>query len=393
MKCESCGNDLIGGAIICRACNHDNATRRGVAPRRAAARRDRTNPRAGGPPVESPKIVPRKDADVNLLHFPIASVRQTSSARQTAAESEPPASAYPPWRAELKERIRRIREKRASGEFEAPSAPPVQPPRAQAGEAKPDHSLIVESALKRIRWASHVPAITTAVETEGRRDKKTERQSDKAAERQSGKAAERQSGRGDRVAAATERHGDATQILPVSPPPRLSVPPPRRLTASSSLRPLISLARPEPEVKPATLYSRLMVGVCDFVIVLLAFPLILVSYAASNGGASFGKESGLPMALLLIAIVFIYQIVMLGVAGRTFGMALLDLNLVNANDEHMPVTGLQKTLRASTATIAFICFPLLLIAAFIASRRTLPDLISGTTVVRYGQFSAANHRE
>jgi uncharacterized RDD family membrane protein YckC len=85
------------------------------------------------------------------------------------------------------------------------------------------------------------------------------------------------------------------------------------------------------------------------------------------------------MALLLSAIVFIYQIVMLAFAGRTFGMALLNLNLVNTGDYSLPVTFWRKSLRALAATVVFICFPLLLIAS---SRRTLTDLISGTSVAR-----------
>jgi len=72
--------------------------------------------------------------------------------------------------------------------------------------------------------------------------------------------------------------------------------------------------------------------------------------------------------------------VMLAFAGRTFGMALLKLNLVNTSDEDRPVTLWRKLLRASAATIVFICFPLYLTAWFSASRRTMTDLVSGTTV-------------
>jgi uncharacterized RDD family membrane protein YckC len=115
-------------------------------------------------------------------------------------------------------------------------------------------------------------------------------------------------------------------------------------------------------------------------IVIMAFLLIFGAYATSNDAASFGYGSRLPMALALSSVVFTYQIVMLAFAGRTFGMALLKLNLVNAGDENLPVTLWQKLLRASVATIVSICFPLFLAAWFSASRRTLPDLVSGTTV-------------
>ena len=124
----------------------------------------------------------------------------------------------------------------------------------------------------------------------------------------------------------------------------------------------------------------MLAGVCDFEIVLVAFLLLFGAYATSNNADSFAYGSRFLMGLTLSAVVFTYQIVMLALAGRTFGMALLKLNLVNAGDESLPVTFWQKLLRASVATIVFICFPLYLIAWFSGSRRTLPDLVSGTTV-------------
>jgi uncharacterized RDD family membrane protein YckC len=134
--------------------------------------------------------------------------------------------------------------------------------------------------------------------------------------------------------------------------------------------------------EPALLYARLLAGVCDFEIVFTAFLLIFGSYATLNNATSFVDESRLLMALLLSAVVFIYQVVMLTFAGRTFGMALLKLDVVNAGGASLPVTLWRKMLRASAATIVFICFPLYLTAWLNASRRTLPDLISGTTVAQ-----------
>src|SRR5215475_3787031 len=136
MKCESCGNELNSGAIICRLCNHNNALRgdsraprygQRTAPRHPGATQSNQS-RVSAPPTELPKIVPRKDADANLLRFPPASVNQVEVARpaptrQTVAEIEPATSAYPPWRAELKERVRQIKEKRATGELVTPPSP------------------------------------------------------------------------------------------------------------------------------------------------------------------------------------------------------------------------------------------------------------------------------
>jgi uncharacterized RDD family membrane protein YckC len=384
MKCESCGNELIGAAIICRACNHNNALHKRLAWRRIEPSHDQSTPtRASGPPAEFPTIVPRKDADVNLLHFPSASNKrpEATPARQTVTENGSETEPHPPWRAELKERVRRIKEKRATSGQAAPAQSPVQSPRAQAGEANPGRNPIVESALNRIRRASQA----------------TGRLGDEA----------------------TGRRGDFSQSRQVAPSPNRPVAPSPSRPASPSLSPSVpssqappqisvgepsvsgppagapdihvetlapeiaqALEPPRSEAEPALLYARLLAGVCDFEIVFTAFLLIFGSYTTSNNAASFGGESRFLTALLLLAVAFIYQIVMLAFAGRTFGMALLDLDVVNTGDENLPVTLWRKMLRASAATIVFICFPLYLTTWLNVSRRTLPDLISGTTVAQ-----------
>jgi uncharacterized RDD family membrane protein YckC len=375
MKCESCGNELIGAAIICRACNHNNALHKKLAWRRPEPRQNQSTRSCatGDPSAELPTIVPRKDSDVNLLHFPSALNR-----RNTRAE----AASDPPWRAELRERVRRIKEKRATSGPTSPNPSAAQPSRVQVGEAKPGRNPIVEAALNRIRWASR--------KMEGQRDRETEGQKD----------------RGNREIAGTEGQRDRRDrgmeelLTTVSPSLRPSVSPSLRPSVSPSLRPSVSPSRApmrasevaqyrdarfcvstsRPKANPAPLFARLLAASCDMEIVIMAFLLIFGAYAMSNDAASFGYGSRLLMALALSSVVFTYQIVMLAFAGRTFGMALLKLNLVNAGDESLPVTLWQKLLRASVATIVSICFPLCLAAWFSASRRTLPDLVSGTTV-------------
>jgi uncharacterized RDD family membrane protein YckC len=283
-------------------------------------------------------------------------------------EIEPETTTYPPWRAELKERVRQIKEKRALSELSTPKPSPVQSSRAQVGEAKPDHNQIVESALNRIRWSSR--------NTERRGDGETGRQGDRESQ---------------------SLHISRSPSHPVAQSPSHPVDKSPSRPVPSSLRPsggdapynhvetqIIEIAhalvQPRPQAEPAPLYARLLAAVCDFEIVFAAFLPVFGAYAVLNYDTSFGAESSILMALLLATVVFVYQMVMLAFAGRTFGMAVLKLNLVNTDDESTPVTGLQKLLRASAATIVFICFPLYLTAGFSASRRTLPDLISGTTV-------------
>jgi len=540
---------LRGGAIICRACNHNNALRGDWRSQRSS---QQTAPRHTGvtqsnqtranqshanqsrdtkPLTELPKIVPRKDLDANLLRFPPASNKQlgvrteapqTMPRQQTVTGSEAATVVYPPWRAELKERVREIKEKRNTGELVAPPPSPVRP-----DEAALDRNPIVESALNRIRWASHTPAARATVsaskqgaatataampaqaeiETERQREGEMERRgvspsippslhpavspSLRPEVRPEPRAdvrveprfatpkpnqAHRELGRtGNRPAApAINRSGEQSKPQTVSqpanqivskagnqaPPPTASRPlanqvetktltpkihreadarpepkpapaptsrlltprvkPPAAAESKAELRherpepeappqpaaepslinkqladapdkhvetQVIEIAQapellPLPEAEPASLWVRTMAGACDFEIIFTAYLPLFGAYAVLNNGNSFGDKSHFIMLLLLSAIVFIYQMVMLAFAGRTSGMALLNLTLLNTDDESMPVTRRQKILRGWAATVVFICFPLYLFPWFNLSRRSMPDLISGTTVAK-----------
>ncbi|HEY8460816.1 MAG TPA: RDD family protein [Blastocatellia bacterium] len=385
---------MIGAAIICRACNHNNALTRRLAWRRAEPRhRQSTLSRPSGPSTGFPTIVPRKDNDVNLLHFPssLKKKAEAAPAQQARAENQSQAEVYPPWRAELKERVRRIKEKRATNDL-APPNPHAHPLRAQAGEIKFGRNPIVEAALKRIRWSPR----ESAREKDARRDEGMEewrdgkkkalsvsppfRLSVPSSLRLSVLPSRASSQTSTGKAAIGRQLAGAPSKQPDKPPNRQ----PNKQADKQSRARLAEVAQvhepPEPKADPASLQARLLAGACDFEIVLVAFLLIFAAYQTSNDASSSVYGSRLLVTLLLSAVVFTYQIVTLAFAGRTFGMALLKLNLVNAGDESLPVTPWQKLLRASTATIVFICFPLYLTAWFSVSRRTLPDLVSGTTV-------------
>jgi uncharacterized RDD family membrane protein YckC len=442
MKCESCGNELTGGAIICRVCNHNNALRikqSRLQPQRAARLQEplprraadaRPNPsRSASLMTELPKIVPRKDDDVNLIRFPAASTKQPAATQpapkpqpamraHAAVETESDVAAYPPWRAELREKVRQVRERRNTGELAAPA---IQG--GPADDAELDRNPIVESALKRIRWAEHAPAIRVTnngrqvargaalaqlaeaepeveakikpeprtlnqVETRTLTPKVTQPATKKPEPKSSPSfdskiltpRAKPQTATESRTETWYGRRGTEPPVIkraPEAPP----IKPDKQVETQIIEISLAPEVMPFPETEPASLWTRTLAGACDFEIIAAAYLPLFGAYATLD--TSLGRESFFIMLALLSTVTFVYQTVMLMVAGRTSGMALLNLDLFNTDDDSLPVTRRQKMLRAWAATIAFLLPPLnLLVTKSNTFERSLPDLISGTTVAK-----------
>jgi len=411
--------------------------------------------------TELPKIVPRKDDDANLIRFPAASGKQPAAPQpapkpqpairaQIAVEDESDLAAYPPWRAELREKVRQAREKRNTGELVAPAILS-----GADDDADLDRNPIVESALKRIRWADHSAAIKTDKNGGGRQ---LERGTALAQVAEAEPEAETKIKPEPRPQPVAEPRYDSRVFAPrpasnaaapainrqpvnqvetrtltpkvnrpatAKPEPKFSpsfdskiltprakpqttteartetrygrrraeppvikrapeVPPikPDKQVETQIIE--ISMApevMPFPEAEPASLWTRTLAAACDFEIIAAAYLPIFGAYATLD--TSLGHESFFIMLVLLSTGMFFYQTLMLMVAGRTTGMALLNLELLNTDDDSLSVTRRQKMLRAWAGTIAFLLPPLnLLVTKSNSFQRSLPDLISGTTVAK-----------
>ncbi len=188
MKCENCGTELVGAAIVCRQCNHNNAQGR-VSQWRARRTGDLQQPpssftsgmpgasgalgtRGLSPLSETPKpestrpfsrnskpLEPIKPAPVpfepriQINHAPPRPLAKSPSSAAVETEAQSGDDQNPPWRAQLKEKVRQARDRKTAG--------------ANSFEAEPDEvdldpNPIVESALRRIQWAKHKPSAMAA---------------------------------------------------------------------------------------------------------------------------------------------------------------------------------------------------------------------------------------
>lgn len=181
MKCENCGSELVGGAIVCRQCNHNNAqgrvsqwrarrtgdlqqpSTRTISPLADAAK-SANSANSGSLKQSQPESRPLEPRRSNSIPFePRIQINHTSTSPRGSTGSLSPRSAapategtseadqQPAWREQLKERVKQSRERKVAGPIVGAAEP---------DEAELDPNPIVEAALKRIRWTAHASPAT-----------------------------------------------------------------------------------------------------------------------------------------------------------------------------------------------------------------------------------------
>jgi ribosomal protein L40E len=134
--CEKCAHELTGSAGVCRRCGFYNARRR-VDEWREQRRTPPASRLAPEPPQTAPPLKPGARAprlrphDSTLIPFPSVARPPAARARAAAEPQQPEslkpepsapesknqaADSYPPWRKDLTERVRQIREQKARRE-------------------------------------------------------------------------------------------------------------------------------------------------------------------------------------------------------------------------------------------------------------------------------------
>jgi len=132
--------------------------------------------------------------------------------------------------------------------------------------------------------------------------------------------------------------------------------------------------------EPASFWVRTLAGGYDFEITALSFLPVFAAYAGLNTVLEI--ETFLVMLVLFSLLSFFYHGVTMSLAGRTYGMAMLNLRLISLEGEAREVSRKQRLLRAWAATIASLLPPVNLVVRISNRRRlSLPDLISGTLPV------------
>ncbi len=132
----------------------------------------------------------------------------------------------------------------------------------------------------------------------------------------------------------------------------------------------------------ATFAMRFNAGLFDLIIGSFVSAVLLAPFMLSSSG-NWLSWSGLFAFVATCAVVmFIYLTTTVGLYGRTFGMRLFSLELVDIEGENYP-TFHQAAVSSSVYLLSLACFGLgFLTVLFNEEKRAVHDLVSGTVVVR-----------
>lgn len=384
MKCEKCEQELLGGAVICRQCGFNNALQR-IGGWRAKQEFPAQSHR--GEPTS------RRSQDATLIPFPVSPHKTKSSetAKEVGAQSSPP------WRQRLDETIREIRERRAEDHQRQALAPPLEP------------NPIVEAAVKRLQRDA------TPASSSGNTLPRSTGQGAQAAARaiQCDDEPEPLIESRSMTSPITAKHAASTSAAtsPVKPvtqtagltQTRAAHQSVRHLPTATSARGLdsgnqldqmadvphahtVEAATHAVEDEGASfdaapLLMRALASVIDVAIIVLSGLPFLTAFTFFE--AEFNRASLYLLAVIAVAAIFCYHLLTVAIGGRTSGMALCKLRIVDTTSECVPPTLAQAFGRALGATLSLLLLPLnLLVILLSLERLSLSDHISGTIIVR-----------
>jgi uncharacterized RDD family membrane protein YckC len=137
----------------------------------------------------------------------------------------------------------------------------------------------------------------------------------------------------------------------------------------------------EPSRTPASLHRRILAGGIDLEIVAMSFLPFFSFFALLDSGLN--PRTLFMMGGSAIGLIFLYQLLMLLVAGRTCGMAILKLDLTDVRGDCMALKRGRVFARAIGATLGVLLTPINLALVLSSShRRSMADRFSGSIVVK-----------
>ncbi len=428
MKCIKCEQELPGAAVICRNCGFNNALQ-GIGEWRTK-RTQVLTPRGTAP---NARTSAHKTGDATLIRFPISTEKAAADeAAETLANGQLPA-----WRRQLHEKVRQVLEQR-----QVKATRSTHADEREADDVNP----IVQAAISRIRRTTP-QAISSSVITGGTTAQATARalayeqqlalQPDSPTEpttpalqqsharsaslpelpRSVSPVPEQPVPTSDETASPLIRAAPKkTEIIPVSAlthaaqaaeAEKLSRPVAEAATVTESTSAVGEKSAAElseaaaDQVAPTTSNSesnalptltrgssgkapflaRGAAAIIDLEVIAFSFLPFFTAFTLFN--AEFSRGSMYALAGLAMVMTFLYHLLTIRIAGRTFGMAVFRIRVADASSESEPLTFNQAVQRAGGAVVSLALIPLnLLVIALSAERQSLSDQFSGTTIVR-----------
>ncbi|MBS1809676.1 MAG: RDD family protein [Acidobacteria bacterium] len=394
MICENCEKEMQGSVLRCSHCGHNHVLQRIDSWREKRnhhlsslnTQRQPARPQPPQPPAASSLRASAKDS--TLIRFPKRPVQASESVAPTVTEN---IESLPEWRQRLDARLREIREQRTLE---------MEPPPIKREEPHLDRNPIVASALNRIQRANYLQPIRSqshsryAVAAELAPEPQIEvpgitaQPVNRLAEPRTATAP-----------AISRTMGSAQPVLESLIEPDLPI---EEIHEEDILAEVMNEPPPKVEEKAeahsgitileaASLAKRAAAAVIDAEII--AFSMLPLFAAYFFLGGWFETPAIYAPIVIGILLITAYYFVTYALAGRTMGMAFMNLHLASqssSTDLNNPsgpstvtFTFQQAALRAMGGTISLLLFPVNVF--FIAKsydRLSLSDSLSGTQVVR-----------
>jgi uncharacterized RDD family membrane protein YckC/uncharacterized Zn finger protein (UPF0148 family) len=393
MTCEKCEKEMQGNVVQCPHCQHNHVLQR------IDAWRERRNHQISSlnrRHSELPAQASQQGAgqslratakDSTLIRFPKRPIAPSAP----TAPPEENVESLPAWRQRLEARLKEIREQRALD---------IEPPAPPRAAIKPERNPLIESALNRIQRANYLQPITPpsrsryAVAADLAPEPSSEPVVTAVINQPVSRAAEVQAP----IYSSALPHTLTVSLLEPQIEPEITVPtedllseitleaiPERQEDKAAEADILPSSAT---TLEAASLAKRAAAAVIDGEII--AFSLLPLFAIYFFLGGWFETPGIYTPGVVGILLVTAYFFVTYALAGRTMGMAFLNLHLASqsqTSEATAPSTTTftfqQAALRALGGTISLLLFPLnILCIAKSDERLSISDYLSGTQVVK-----------
>jgi hypothetical protein len=136
--------------------------------------------------------------------------------------------------------------------------------------------------------------------------------------------------------------------------------------------------------QPASVPMRVLAGICDIEAAALLYLPFFGAYYTMDGALDF--DDYYIMALMIVVVMFLYQLVTFTLNGRTLGMAIFGLRNFDVEQANQRISFKRRLQQAFGGTVSLLCPPFNFVVTRVTGfQRGFGDALAGTVTLRRAQ--------